>query len=210
MQAIIQGRPSNREILPASPRAGLGWLALVALVLLLAGGFFFFRAVFSPAGELPSLIAQEKQERPAAAPVKQAAASPSPAAIDPNGAVVFTALEDGVWIKFYDADGRQLMQKQMAKGETYVVPQDAKGPQVWTGQAGCLRDHDRRTRGPQAGRGRHGDEGRAGHRRSAAGAAGDGKTTDGGKHRRSCGLSAALTRQAIPALAQARPAFSRG
>jgi hypothetical protein len=66
--------------------------------------------------------------------VKQAAASPSLAAIDPNGAVAFTALEDGVWIKFYDADGRQLMQKQMAKGETYVVPQDAKGPQVWTGR----------------------------------------------------------------------------
>lgn len=113
------------------PSRGLGWFALIALVLLLAGGFFFFRAMFSPAGELPSLIAQEEA---AEAPVQQAEASPSPAPIDPNGAVAFTALEEGVWIKFYDANGRQLMQKQMAKGETYVVPQDAKGPQVWTGR----------------------------------------------------------------------------
>jgi hypothetical protein len=47
---------------------------------------------------------------------------------------VFTALEDGVWVKFYDGSGAQLMQKQMAKGESYTVPAEATGPQVWTGR----------------------------------------------------------------------------
>ena len=30
------------------------------------------------------------------------------------------------------------MQKQMAKGETYTVPAEANGPQVWTGRPDAL------------------------------------------------------------------------
>jgi cytoskeleton protein RodZ len=52
--------------------------------------------------------------------------------------VVFTALEDGVWVKFYDGTGAQLMQKQMARGERYTVPAEANGPQVWTGRPDAL------------------------------------------------------------------------
>ena len=51
---------------------------------------------------------------------------------------MFTALADGVWVKFYDASGKQLMQKEMAKGERYTVPADAQGPQVWTGRPYAL------------------------------------------------------------------------
>jgi len=51
---------------------------------------------------------------------------------------VFTALEEGVWVKFYDATGRQLMQKQMARGERYTVPQDVENPQLWTGRPDAL------------------------------------------------------------------------
>ncbi len=52
--------------------------------------------------------------------------------------MVFTALEDGIWVKFYDAKGSQLMQKQMAMGESYTVPGDAAGPQIWTGRPDAL------------------------------------------------------------------------
>ena len=55
-----------------------------------------------------------------------------------GGEVVFTALEPGIWVKFYDADGLQLMQKQMALGERYAIPADAKGPQLWTGRPDAL------------------------------------------------------------------------
>ena len=47
---------------------------------------------------------------------------------------MFTALEPNVWIKFYDASGEQMMQKQMAQGERYTIPADADGPQVRTGR----------------------------------------------------------------------------
>jgi len=52
--------------------------------------------------------------------------------------VVFTALASGVWVKFYDAAGTQLMQKQMAAGERYVVPAGAQGPMVWTARPDAL------------------------------------------------------------------------
>ena len=49
-----------------------------------------------------------------------------------------TALEDGVWVKFYDGAGTQLMQKEMALGERYVVPAGANGPLLRTGRPDAL------------------------------------------------------------------------
>jgi transcriptional regulator with XRE-family HTH domain len=121
------------------PSRMLGWLSVLAVVAVLAGLFFFARTFFSPAGELPSLLEQERAERAAAAAAQQRASAPSagqPGAA--SGQVVFTALEEGVWVKFYDADGKQLLQKQLARGESYTVPADAKEPQLWTGRPDAL------------------------------------------------------------------------
>lgn len=121
------------------PSRALGWLAAFAVLLLLAGGFFFFRTIFSPAGELPSLVDQQKQQeaQQQAAQRKAAAATPA-AAANPNGPVVFTATIPELWVKFYDANGKTLLQKQMAQGETFTVPADAQGPMVWTGRPDAL------------------------------------------------------------------------
>lgn len=113
------------------PSSRLAWLSAIAAVLLLVGGYSFYRSFFAPGGQLPPV----DEPAPAAAPV---AARPAATAPEPGGAVTFTALEDGVWVKFYDASGKQLMQKQMAKGEQYVVPADADGPQLWTGRPDAL------------------------------------------------------------------------
>lgn len=117
------------------PSRGLGWFAVFALILLLAGGFFFFRAMFAPAGELPSLVEQEQAEQAARAP---SAAARQPEAAPTGGAVVFTALDGPVWVKFYDSSGKQLMQAEMARGDTYTVPADANGPLLWTGRPEAL------------------------------------------------------------------------
>src|SRR6478735_4228057 len=119
------------------PSRALGWLSAIAVVLVLAGLFAFYQSFISPAAELPSLIDQEKATQAAAAAARPSRpASPAPAAT--GGEVVFTALEPGIWVKFYDANGLQLMQKQMALGERYAVPADAKGPQLWTGRPDAL------------------------------------------------------------------------
>ena len=106
------------------PSRGLAWLTALAAVLLLVGGFSFYRSYFAP-GLGPA---------PLSDPVDQAPQAERPA----GGEVVFTAIEDGVWVKFYDASGAQLMQKQMAVGERYAVPTDAEGLQVWTGRPDAL------------------------------------------------------------------------
>jgi len=124
------------------PSAGLSWLAVAAVLLLLLGGFFFMRTLFTPAAELPSLVEQQERERAAQVAAQRrastSAAGGARAASAPAGPVVFTALEEGVWVKFYDASGRQLMQKQMAEGEHYTVPTDADGPLLWTGRPDAL------------------------------------------------------------------------
>lgn len=114
------------------PSRALAWLSAAAALLLLAGGFAFYRSYWAP-GTGPAPLSEPQApagEGPAAPP----AASATAAAAATGGQVVFTSLEADMWIKFYDAGGRQLMQKQMAKGERYVVPADAVDPKVWTGR----------------------------------------------------------------------------
>lgn len=120
------------------PSRALGWLSVLAVVLVLAGLFFAARTFFAPAAELPSLIEEEEAAQAAATAERQRLAAPPAAAAAAGGAVVFTALDEPVWVKFYDASGRQLMQKEMARGERYTVPADAEGPQLWTGRPEAL------------------------------------------------------------------------
>ena len=116
------------------PPSRLAWIAGLGVVAVLAVLFFAWPGFLSPAGTMPSLLepaAPEKTSVAKAAPVKSQVPSAGP--------VVFTSLEDDIWVKFYDASGAQLMQKQMNEGETYTVPADADGPQVWTGRADAFR-----------------------------------------------------------------------
>ncbi|ABC62193.1 helix-turn-helix domain-containing protein [Erythrobacter litoralis] len=116
------------------PSRGLVFFSIAAIVLLLAGGFMFYRTFFLPgAGPGSILTAEQQAQAEARADAQEAAAEAAPAA-EPGGPVVFTALMDDTWVKFYDGSGRQLMQKQMAEGESYTVPADAQNPQIWTGR----------------------------------------------------------------------------
>ena len=63
---------------------------------------------------------------------------PVPAAAAAQGPVVFTSTMDGTWVKFYDAKGERLYEAQMNKGDSYTVPADAEGPQLWTGRPYAL------------------------------------------------------------------------
>ena len=124
------------------PSRGLVLLSILAVVLLVSGGFLFYRTYFI-AGEGPGslLTAEQQREAAQAALEERLAAQDGQGAADanqPEGPVVFTALQDDTWVKFYDANGDELMQKQMARGESYTVPADAEGPQIWTGRPYAL------------------------------------------------------------------------
>lgn len=98
------------------PGGGLVWLAALGIVAVLVAVFFFARPMLAPAAELPSII-----ETPSPAPV---AAAPAPAPAPAAGTVVFTATAPKVWVKFTDAAGNQLMQKELVQGESWTVPTD--------------------------------------------------------------------------------------
>ncbi|MFN2099860.1 RodZ domain-containing protein [Altererythrobacter sp. MF3-039] len=114
------------------PSRRLAWFSGLAALLLIIGGFSFYRSHIAP-GSGPAPLAED----PVAEETPQIPAGEEPA-IDPGGEVVFTALEDGIWARFYDGNGSRLFEKQMAKGERFAVPADAATPQIWTGRPDAL------------------------------------------------------------------------
>lgn len=119
------------------PSARVALLAAITGAVILLAGFGVWRSYLFPAANVEELAqAADAASASAAAPrkLKPAVRSGAVPAIDAKAEVVFTATEDNIWIKFYDGEGKQLMQKQMALGEQYIVPSDAVDPQVWTGR----------------------------------------------------------------------------
>jgi cytoskeleton protein RodZ len=134
-RTISQFEPTD----PAkTPTRGLLWLSLLAVVMLVAGGLAFWRNYYQPAAGLPEVGASALASSPAQTARPAQPAGPASSAPAAGGAVVFTALEDKIWAKFYDGAGKQLLQKQLAKGESYTIPADAQNPQIWTGRPDAL------------------------------------------------------------------------
>jgi cytoskeleton protein RodZ len=119
------------------PSTRLAWLAAAAAVAAVLAGFVYWRSYYVPTQSLPDLTSEPTPT--ASVPVAPTPAAPAATKPSASGAVVFTALEQGVWVKFYNSAGAQLMQKQMALGETYTVPADATGPMIWTGRPDALQ-----------------------------------------------------------------------
>ncbi len=119
-----------------TPSRGLAWLTGLAAVLLIVGGFAYFRDFFIPGAGPGPLVAD--MPVPAKEPSPAAAAGAGQGTAATSGPVVFTSLEQGVWVKFYDGSGKRLFEKQMDKGEAFTVPADAANPQIWTGRPDAL------------------------------------------------------------------------
>ena len=113
------------------PSSKLAWIAGLAGLLVMAAVAVIWRNYYAPSVTLPGL---GDETHAAALPAVTASQPAAPL----GGAVVFTALEPGVWVKFYNAAGAQLMQKELALGESYTVPADAQGPQLWTARPQAL------------------------------------------------------------------------
>lgn len=115
------------------PSSRVAWIAALAAVVVLLGLFVFWRSYIAPAGSLPSLI---PAQQPVQAPQPAQAVAPAPQPT--SGPVVFTALEAGVWVKFYDGAGNQLLQKELAQGESYTVPAGMADVKLWTARPDAL------------------------------------------------------------------------
>jgi cytoskeletal protein RodZ len=118
------------------PSRALGWFAALAVLLLIVGVFFFFRTMFAPAGELPSLLEQQKKAQASAVHPRTATAS-APSAT-PTGPVTLTAQAQGIWVKVYEPHGKTLFEKLMNQGDSFTIPAEAQGAMLWTGRPDVL------------------------------------------------------------------------
>ncbi len=113
------------------PSAKLAWSAALLGVLIVGALLYLFWPSFlSPQGRLPDFLKGDTEK-----PV--AGATPSAADATPE-AVVFTATEPRVWVKFYDGAGNQLFQNELAEGERFTLPSDAVDPMLWTARPDAL------------------------------------------------------------------------
>lgn len=119
-----------------APPSGVVWASAIAVLLLAAGSYAFYARFMAPGADPAPLVAEEGSETGASAAAQADAQSAAGALADGTAAdqVVFTALEDGIWVSFYEASGRRLEQKLMAMGESFTVPADAQDPRIWTGR----------------------------------------------------------------------------
>ena len=120
-----------------APSAHFAKLTAVVLAVV-AGGVVLWHSYFQPSGSLPSLLPPATSSASVPSAVAGHPAAVTTPAANAGQAVVFTSQADGVWVKFYDGAGNQLMQKQMAKGESYTVPANAANPMLWTGRPEAL------------------------------------------------------------------------
>jgi len=126
------------------PSSRFAWAAAAALAVVGVGGFVWWENTHAAGEGLPSLVPEEKPAAiipvPPSAPLPSVGASAVPVAApaQPSGTVVLTAQIDKLWVKITDGAGKQLLQKQLTKGESYTLPADAANPKLWTGRPDAL------------------------------------------------------------------------
>jgi cytoskeleton protein RodZ len=121
------------------PTLRLAWVAAVGVVIAIVVLVVFWNSFLSPEGELPDLVAEKGAETqaPAAAPAPQSTTAPAPAPA--QGPVILTATGDKVWVKVTDAGGAQVLQKELAIGESWTAPTGVAGLRLRTGRPDALQ-----------------------------------------------------------------------
>lgn len=120
------------------PTRRLAWIAAAGVVIAVIVLVVFWSSFLSPEGDLPDLVADKPAET--GAPAAQASAPPTmapPPSV--QGPVVLTASGDKVWVKITDANGAQVLQKELALGESWTAPSGVAGLQLRTGRPDVLR-----------------------------------------------------------------------
>ena len=117
------------------PGPRIAWIAALGALAVVVAGYILWRSFYAPAMSLPDLT-DDATSGAASGSAQASGAAPQSGA---QGPVVFTALEPGVWIKIYDTAGNQLLQKQLALGESFTVPAEAAGPMIRTARPDALQ-----------------------------------------------------------------------
>ena len=137
VEADVINAPRYEMFEPADPARVppryLAWTAAILAVLLIGGYTIWRTQLYTPPTD-DQISALDETNAP---PSREATPAARPATPPTQGPVVLTALDE-VWLRIYDAEGERLLEKQMAKGETFTVPADANNPMILTGRPNAL------------------------------------------------------------------------
>lgn len=112
------------------PPSRVAWVAGLGAVVLIVAIFLFWRSYFDPAVSLPDLAPPPAADQPSAAAVATPAAAP--------GKVTFTATAPAVWVLLHDADGREILEKELTLGESFTLPAGVLKPMLRTARPDAL------------------------------------------------------------------------
>ncbi len=116
------------------PPRRLAWIA-ATVALVLAVGYGVWRTQFFAASTDQEISDLSNRASEAAGVVSTPAKAPESAPV--TGPVVLTAI-DNVWLRIYDQAGTKLLEREMAKGESYTVPAAANNPMILTGRPDAI------------------------------------------------------------------------
>lgn len=124
------------------PSAGLAWFGGIAALILIIGVIAFASTYFGAGADPESLIAGSDETEGEAGGLAanadgtagETSGAQGSASAASGGQVVFTALEDGVWVRFYEDGGERLFEAQMATGDMFELPVGASDPRINTGR----------------------------------------------------------------------------
>jgi cytoskeletal protein RodZ len=116
------------------PPRRLAWSAAIIAVIL-ALGYGVWRTQFFAASTDQEI--SDLSNRAGAQQAEPAQPAETPQIVATMGAVVLTAA-DSVWVRIYEQGGTRLLEKELAKGESFTVPQTAVDPLIMTGRPDAL------------------------------------------------------------------------
>jgi cytoskeleton protein RodZ len=111
------------------PSKLLAWTGIGLALLLALGYVLFTRGYFGGSTDTP-IAAVEETEDPAVANTTGNAVAGGPVAAA-TGQVVLTTTGK-VWLRIYDKNNKVLIQKEMAAGETFAIPEGTDTPMIRT------------------------------------------------------------------------------
>ena len=119
------------------PSARLAWFGAIAALLLAVGVVSFYSSYFGAGSGPPPIAAETETETqtPVEATDEQLASETAPSE---DAQVVFTAMEDDVWVRFYEPGGARLYEAIMQEGDAFEIPSDVEEPLINTGRPHLL------------------------------------------------------------------------
>ncbi len=118
------------------PSAGLAWFGAFAAIILAAGVYAFYNTYYASGPGLGSLLAGEEDAEEAEA---QVASTEQSDTITADSQVVFTALDDEIWVRFFVEGGDILFETTMKRGDRYEVPKGVANVRLNTGRPQFLK-----------------------------------------------------------------------